>query len=408
MDKGEKINTGNGGRNWSDFPEFNPDAAEALCEETEKPVEERFCVPAKEYPIFARQGGVRLNPNTGKLEKKTLSINETLGLMVGRTAELIADITGESGNGPAMDHVIYLDKSARPVSWMVEDFWDDFADKKQPEQTFLAIDRRVWFEWAGVKLVSGTDEYVRDNNGTTMHVACAEDFDRVFEAMDKDEDGRQRKHEALARIRALYIEGGIMNEDIEEIMRTPTILDGQNLLIVDEVSRSGSTLHIAKKLLKAAIPELKSVEGHVFWFDNTIKVGDDSQMGFAPVWYPEDKMDWRGRGVKDINPIYYKTKYLNDPTPLNRAKNFGSFVLGEPLENPDDEPGQPSLHLREEMYRMHEEYKKGHILPTVPFYPPEKMIEQLCDFGVEFVPVEQVGKNPRAYPNLIKKRDATY
>jgi len=79
----------------------------------------------------------------------------------------------------------------------------------------------------------------------------------------------------LAAIRSLFIEGGIENEDPDEIMRTPTILDGKRLLIVDEVSRTGATLSIAEFLFRAAIPEASHVEGTYFWHpaEPPIKVG---------------------------------------------------------------------------------------------------------------------------------------
>ena len=51
------------------------------------------------------------------------------------------------------------------------------------------------------------------------------------------------KERHLAEIRALYIEGGIETEDVKTVMQSPTILDGKNVLIVDEVSRTGSTLN---------------------------------------------------------------------------------------------------------------------------------------------------------------------
>ena len=53
--------------------------------------------------------------------------------------------------------------------------------------------------------------------------------------------------------------------DPEVIMNTPTGLEGKNITIIDEVSRSGSTLEIAKLLVSQAIPEAASVNGCTFW-----------------------------------------------------------------------------------------------------------------------------------------------
>lgn len=374
----------------NDFPTFSPEQAKKLRGES------FFDLDPDKYSIFSQQAGVRENPITKKMEKRTLSIHETLGLMVGRTAGTIAKISGENGETPA-DHVIYLDKSARPVSWLVNEFWDDFTDSEKPSESFLAIDRRRWFERMGIKLEK--DEYIKDADGSS-HIAGPSDVDKHFEVIKNDK-------ELLARIRSLYIGNGIETENPDEIFRTPTVLDGKNLLIIDEVSRSGSTLYIAQLLLKAAIPELKSVNGHVFWSDNSTKnnVTGETQMGFTPVWYPQDPNDWRGRGVKDINPAYFEEQYSKNPTPENRALKYGSIVLGEPLVDPTEEPGQPSLHLRKEIHQIHEDYRAGHILPELSSKMPEKIFDQLEKWGVKFIPEDRVKNEPHAYVNLAKKRN---
>ena len=388
-------------------PKFDPELAQELrkAESVQAPEtpETRFHVNPADYPIFSRQAGNRPNQNSGKYETRTLSIDETLGKMVGHTAETIATLIGENANIPAADHVIYLDKSARPASWLVDEFWDDFTDAPRPDSTFLAIDRRTWLaDYCGVHLLP--NEYVEEPNGTTRPASTI-DFDRNFHKIPR---------EVLAKIRALYIKDGIEDEDVDKIFATPTILDGKNLTIVDEVSRSGATLHIAQRLLKAAIPELKSVNGHVFWHD-TLQVNQsgETQMGSTPVWYPADPSDWRGRGVKDIHPDYFAALYENKPTSINRARRFGSIVLGEPLDinDPDEEPGQLSLHLKEEIGRMHQDYQKGHILPNLPSSRSgarevfSNMIKALNDWGVEIAPLDKAVNKSRAYISLKSKRD---
>ena len=367
-------------------------------ERKEETPETRFNVDPKEFSILSKQAGVRNRFGNESFSAETLSINETLGLMVGRTAETIATLVGDDEKIPPADHVVYLDKSARPVSWMVDSFWEDFTEKERPEKSYLAIDREFWFRYAGVELLPG--QYIKNPDGSTR-LATAEDF--PIEKISR---------ETLARIRALYIEGGIEDEDVEKIMQTPTVLDGKNITIIDEVSRSGSTLGIAKKLIHAAIPEAKSVNGHIFWSDNlTITDSGESQMGSTPVWYPKDKLDWRGRGVKNINPKYFEHIYEKNPTPKNRANNFGSLVLGEPLDDPKDEPGQLSWKLRDDIAKMHEEYKKGHILPNLPNGPTAggEVDDRMCDYlenlGVELAQPSEA-KNPQyTYLSLIEKRN---
>ena len=378
----------------ANYPAFDPNNAERLRGEA------FFKINPADYPIFSRQAGYRKDPNSNKWGDRTLGINETLGLMVGRTAEVVTTLTGEYGT-PVIDHAIYLDKSARPVSWLVDEFWEDFTDKPRPEKTFLAIDRRTWFPRVGIHI--DDRDYFTDEHGV-YRMAMPKDF-KIEKIPRKD----------LARIRALYIEGGIESdsldeENIEKIMNTPTVLKDKNVCIIDEVSRSGSTSYIATELIKAAT-DAKSVSAHVFWADNShvINETDETQMGKTPVWYPSDTKDWRGRGVKDINESFYKAQYEKNPTRDNLARRFGAFVLGEPLINPEDEPGQPSWHLREEIQKMHRDYQAGHILPTISMQPPEKMIDQLEEWGVVFSSEDQPGYNPRdprLYHNLMKKRDS--
>lgn len=370
--------------------QFAPDASE-------KPA---FNVDPEDFPIFSQQAGLREDEYTGKMENRTLNINETLGLMVGQTAKTIAAIQGEKNGIPKIDHVIYLDKSARPVSWLVDDFWDDFADTPAPEKSYLAIDRRPWFDMVGIELVG--HEEIRDPDGT-LRPAKGSDFWKAYENVPEE-----KKKEWSARIRALYIEGGIDSEDPDVIMSTPTVLDGKNLLIIDEVSRSGSTIEIAVGLLKRAIPELASVNGHVFWNDGFSIRDGETQMGNAPVWYPKDPSDWRGRGVRDIDPSWYEAKYRSNPSKMARAERYGAFVLGVPLVNREEEPGELSWKLREEMRKMHQAYEAGKILPNLPASAEtvlDKMIEKLESFGVEFVPASEAAKNPNSYSALAKKRD---
>lgn len=374
------------------------DKIEEALEETP---ETRFKVDPKEFDIFSRQGEYKLLPGAKKYSKEPVGIDETLGRMVGATAATVATLVGENGDIPAADHVIYLDKSARPVSWLVDEFWDEFTDKKRPEKSYLAIDRKSWFPRAGVELQA--DEYVEEPDGS-RRVAEGRDF-----------DVNKIPEEMIARIRALYIAGGIdsdetSEENVKKIMEAPTVLDGKKITIIDEVSRSGSTIEIAQQLLRRAFPKAQ-VSGYVFWKPGTFKIetGEDQMMS-SPAWYPHDKSDWRGRGVRDVDEKYYSDEYANDPTSENRARKFGAFVLGVPLVNKEDEPGQLSWKLAEDIRKMHEEYKKGHILPSFPSdlgggEVEDRLYEQVESWGVEFVPEKEAKGNSRAYITLASKRD---
>lgn len=360
-------------------------------------VETRFHVDEEDFPIFS--GQTKLVPHGDELVSEELGIDETLGRMVGSTAETIEAILGERDeNTPRADHVIYLDKSARPVSWLVDEFWEEFTDEEKPPRTFLAIDRRHWLKppYAGAEI--DNRDYIEEASGDKK-VADLSDFhvERV-------------PVELLAGIHGLYVEGGIPEGATpEEIMEMPTVLDDKNVTIIDEVSRSGATLGIARQLIATAIPKTKSVNGHVFWRAGSIpRENGESQMDSSPVWYPGDSSDTTGRGVKDINELYYKTLYLHEQTNQNRALMQGAFVLGEPLLEPEKERGQRSLRLRSEIERMHEEYKAGHVLPNMTSNPEssvsEKLFEKFEAYGVEFVPEVPGKKNPRGYLELCRQR----
>ena len=364
----------------------------------DEPAEVRFHVDEAEFPIFARQA-VSVPIGNGKSRKEELPIDETLGRMVGATAETIEAILGERDTKtPRAEHVIYLDKSARPVSWLVDEFWQDFTAEPRPEKTFLAIDRRNWLKPPYTDEKADSREYVTEASGEKK-LARAEDFhvERV-------------PTELLAGIHGLYVEGGIPADATpEEVMEMPTVLDGKNVMIIDEVSRSGATLGIAQKLIGAAIPKVQSVTGHVFWRAGSFQLDNgESQMASAPVWYPEDADDASGRGVMDINELYYKNLYLQEPSQQNLALMKGAFVLGEPLLKPEEERGQKSLRLRGEVRRMREEYEAGHILPTIANNPDsevtERMLEKLEECGVELVQSDPKKKNPRAYQVLLEQR----
>ena len=373
-------------------------------EQLKEKFEDRFRVNPDDYPIFSRQVGVRRDEITGELKSRQLSIDETMSLMTGRTAGTVAVLAGEKEQIPPADKVIYLDKSARPVSWLVNEFWRDFTDKPQPQETFLAIDRKAWFPRVGIKL-SGNEEIELPDG--SRRVAKAEDFWKAFDE-NISEDKRKT---LLAKIRCLYIQGGIEKEDPDTILNTPTELDGKNITIIDEVSRSGSTLGIAVGLIKRAFPEVKSVNEHVFWIDTTREVNGETQMGNTPVWYPRDISNWYGRGVKDIDQHFYDKIFEENPTPINRANKYGAFVLGVPLR-PGDEPNQESERLRTEMKRIHSDYQSGRILPELeelvfcvddPGSVQDHLISRAESLGVEFCPESEAKNSKATYTSVIRE-----
>ena len=337
----------------------------------------RFHVNPKDFPIFSKQA--EKGPDWGD-PAKTLPLDETMGRFVKSTADCIAVIAGEDADYssreklPAADHVIYLDKSARPVSWLNNTFWDAFTDKPRPKHSYLAIDRMEWF--ARTDTPVDASGYIKDPDGKSSHLATFEDF---LKENVSDED--------IARIRALYIPGGIEDEDVEKIMSTPTGLEGKNITIIDEVGRSGSTLEIAKYLISRAIPEAASVNGYVYW-NSGFQTGPtgEHQMRGVPVWY--DANSHIGRGIGDINEVYFAKRHEQFPNPKTLAQKFGSIALGE-YYNLSEEPGNKSRQLAREIKIMRKEWDAGHILMPMPdHYDEEKWMDRLESQGVRFMPQE--------------------
>ena len=187
----------------------------------------KYCHAPEEFPVLSRQ--THFLVKDGKIVSETIGINENLMHYVQDTALLISKIDGsleeDISSDDAFDHIVYLDKSARPVSWLVNMFWQSFAamdgsgkQAKRPPHTYVNIDRSPWFRKVGIDV---SNDGRQKSNG---ELATYSDF-------ISHKHNLTNKH--LAAIRSLFIDGGIETEDPDEIMKTPTILDGKRLLIVD-------------------------------------------------------------------------------------------------------------------------------------------------------------------------------
>lgn len=362
---------------------------------------EDFGVKAEDYPIFDRQGTygdtgdecIRWNIDKTLSQYLTFTAN-TIGVLDGRHED---QHRGQYKGLPRMDEVIYLDKSARPVSKFVEAFWQEFAMKdtqtnepvKMPNSSFLSIDRLVWCRRVGLDV--NEEMYFTDNGGNKRKAGFA-DFMKAVS--DKPISLRD-----IAAIRALYIEGGRTTDDIEEIMRTPTILDGKNVAIIDEVSDTGTTVEIARFLLEEVFPEAKSINTYIFSNFGVLVINDEYQMKGSPVWYPNDHGYAYGRGVLNPRKEYWEEQYAKNPTPENYAKLQASFVVGEELDF-DLEPYQESRELFREIKQMAEDYRAGRIL----FQAPNAL--DWCVDDSEYLAILRQGINPANYTKIVEAINA--
>lgn len=217
----------------------------------------RYLELRNQYSVNHRDYPLNYNQRTGRdeigncydidslLTKYVSSTRDLIYQMDGRLKQTYTNGSGESIDENAPDDVIYLDKSARPVEWMVRKFWSVMAQDGtvQPKSHFVNIDRVDW-------LLSQPD-----NAGKLISDLNHNDFKK-----------EQVSAEDIARIRSIFVEGKLTPENWQqEVWQMPTVLDGRKVLIVDEVSSTGATIKIAKDLIQLACPET-FVNTSVFWY----------------------------------------------------------------------------------------------------------------------------------------------
>lgn len=246
------------------------------------------------------------------IEQYTSATDRTIGLLDGSIHErALYDSINAEKSAEKPDTVIWLDKSARPVSWFVDGLWEQFGNGDKPTYEFLNIDRVNWFVKQGHKQIDA-ERRLGPN-----------DFD--IDIVPKEE---------ISRLRAIFTEGDLDEKNWQDqVWQLPTRLDGKNILIIDEVKNRGGTLSIATQLLKRAIPEA-TISGDYFWKSNfyaitkTSAESSDQQMESAPVWYNSNSS--LGRGIGEISLDYWDHLYEQEPSQENLKKKLGAIALSAP------------------------------------------------------------------------------
>ncbi len=120
----------------------------------------------KTFDLFLQQELVPVLDTNGKyrLDLQDIPYKETVRTYLDITKDTIKNLAGEGKDKklPRTDVAIYLDKSARPVSWFVDELWKDITEEPQPRTEHLAIDRRAWFDHFRVNI--GYGEYLSDSD----------------------------------------------------------------------------------------------------------------------------------------------------------------------------------------------------------------------------------------------------
>lgn len=365
--------------------------------------EKRFNVNPDAFPIFRDQ----VDNIT-----ETLNINETLARFVTRTADTVALLSGETDppSRPS-DAVIYLDKSARPVSWLVDEFWQDFSNRPEPpRENFLAIDRIRWFRSVGMDIDG------QGNFKSTGEKATFQDFQRSMLEHPVPRSDIARARLALIPGGIATVHAGLSSEQqaelagfdplafqsrqddeerrapdlppwlVDKIFATPTGLEGKKITVIDEVANSGATAEIAKFLVEQAVNDHNTeVVTHVFWKAGYRKSANgEMQMLSSPVWYDHDVNPEAGKGIGDINFKAMRDRFRSDPTIERLNDLYIAPFTGRPLDLAAKE-GESTIELQKEIHRMAELYRAGHILPKLPDYYSEEKWEDYCaNLGVIF------------------------
>lgn len=236
------------------------------------------------------------------------------------TKRLIEEIN--EGN---FDAVMYLDKSARPVSWFVRTFWQEMSKKNDQNEPLKQ-------PMIGFLNVNGQDEIWKKTESEEKNEDPSQqkyDFYNINLSEDENKKNLKKYKEKVLAIRAIFSRGALSeNNWMEEVMKDSD-LDGKRILIVDEVKATGRTLNITKQLIEAAFPD--SLIGGVYFWDSDFTIDDDkSQMHSVPAWF--SKKDMGGRGVGDVDEVYYNEKTSDNKYKISDNRyRIGSFILSSPF-----------------------------------------------------------------------------
>jgi hypothetical protein len=221
------------------------------------------------------------------------------------------------------DAVVWLDKSARPVSWLTKELWPILAADQDgtvpelPKFYFANIDREQWVNTI-------------DPEGSG-HL----DIDRVDRSI-------------IRSLRSIFVTNKPKDQKLtEDLDSQPSVLDGKTVLIVDEVQATGRTLNIARKFFSKAFPDTKVAGMH--WMGGITVKGGATGNADLPIWYKQSTEKGRGVGNRD-EQLSRSSKSL--------TQRLGAMFLSTVLRQSDP----ASLQLRKEFKQLARGVKEGKVL----------------------------------------------
>jgi hypothetical protein len=231
---------------------------------------------------------------------------------------------------------------------MVREMWDIFApDKARPDTKFANVDAHYWLHDSEAR------PETHEAHAMVIPQSVIQELQNAFknEFYQKDENGNV-----------------LLNDSNQPI--------GKKVLIVDEISVTGSTLVLAKKMFEAAFPEVEFETKP--WLQSTnVERGGRLIPVELPVWYHEK--DVSGRFVGDIKE--------------------GSQIFSAPLEGTDP----LSQALRADIKQMAIDIRSGKqaIRPDqdadelIYYYPggDGKADESKPRYKIDYAPPEDTNKS---------------
>lgn len=271
------------------------------------------------------------------------------------------------------DTLVFLDKSARPLAWMMRTFWEDLAPQERdaqgvlhtipmPDMKFINIDRLEW---------------------------------RADPQMEMTDGGmKELTPSDIAGLRDIFNLG------------KRNLMDGKRVTVIDEQSESGDTLKVAEELFRQAFPtaEIKATT----WINHPVTRDSRTstksyEIKEIPVWYPlkgTDKLseEERGRGVFSPDTYHMRSesfrkrfgadsnKYLTSRPRLRRQlseQDTTSIETVNEAYNAATDPAekerlqhkldsmyytsidQKSKQLRQDIGRMLVDFWNGKIIPSI-------------------------------------------
>lgn len=229
--------------------------------------------------------------------------------MIAQVKEL-ADPSIEPGPDGRRDTgvtMVFLDKSARPAYWLMDELWDLYAPGyERPDIKFANIDREQW----------------------------------------QDQTGRIDLDEGMSHVDVDHLDPSVFWR-LRETFRDPihpekSVFDGRKIMVVDETRTTGTTLEIAYQLFKKTFVEADDVSPY-HWM---VSPRGDQRTSEVPVWYDENSP--HGRGVSDRD-------FDRSQASSSSRQREGSLFLSTRSEELDT----MAVAIRKEMHYIREDLLSG-------------------------------------------------